>query len=1470
MMTTLSLTIIVNKGEAFELNRCLESLKGDLLDEIIITQTFEDEEVKKVAQKFNAKISFFKWISDFSAARNFNLDQATCEYVFWLDADDVIKPDSYKKLLQLKKELHNYDMIHLPYVYHHDEFDNPHNIHPRERIFKNKDPRFRWQDPIHETVSYNVTVKVKHVYDIFVDHYRMRPYVADRNLTILRKHYNENPTTRIRFYFGKDLFDVGFYDEGVSVLEDYVRRSEGFVDNLAAACQRLSQYYLEAKQDFKTAKIFALQGLSFCNSYAELYYYYADACQKLNEIDTAIKYFKLALTKKFGTAGFSQLPEFYELKPANCLSLLYYHHKKDYVQSLKYNLIALKNQPFSTTLINDNRLLLTHAVKIKIAWLIPQFDLNYPSTRIRRYNIHNRLLYLGIDSTIITNYYNFNIEETMCKLQECQIVIFTQYAEYDFRLIKRLKEKQIKIIFDFCEALFDGLYQSGCFVRFDKIVCCSTKLAEMTNEKGYNNTIIIKDAIEQKNVSHQYENNEKLKAVYMGMGGNAVLAKDMKLIVEAADYELIIISEWDDATIKWNVDTWHEELNKCDVVLCPQRDCQPAKSNVKVTTAMALGLPVIASPLKAYEEIIQHGKNGYLCTSSKEWSDALIELKDENKRKLIGENAKRSINNYMLEPIANQWVQLFFDLTLDKAEIQKTDETVDVIIANYNNIEYLKLCINSIIENTDSPYRIIISDAGSNKETWDYLNTLKGVSIIGQQDKRLNYSQACNEGILRSYSKYFVILNSDVIVSKGWLKNLINKLETVPRLAACGVLSNCDRGWMHGVKGRPVYDMRLPSGVELVPGMKINQINVNELYSFMQTCNDKYKSQYVSQEWVAVYATIFARSAINEVGLFDINFKTGCEDLDLCIRLRKYKYEIGQAIDSFVFHFGGISRGAYELEDNKHYREEDVYNHQYLKQKYTKEKIVIYTGPAFERWNKKKVLQGMAGSETWAMELARAFSKKNYLVTVYIDLDVNDVNEWVIEEDGERYRHYSKLNEDLQYDHVDYFISSRSCDVFSNNVHCMNKYVMIHDIWLSSDPKYDTRQWQVKKFAVLSKWHKEFVMSHHNIQKEKIMLTANGKDLSLYSNVDNVKKKNKIFYSSSLDRGLLELLKIFPILRKNVPDLELVIAYGLYNWEQAIKARGNQKAEVDHLNEIKELMKQPGINYVGRLSKEELAQQQMECKAWLYPTWFWETFCITAVDAGVAKCAIVTSNLAGLKTTIGDAGILIDGDCKSVQYQTKFIEESIKVLTDDKYREQLANKAYNKVIKYTWDRIADNWISEFKGGGKKLNLGCGGNRVPGYIGVDIFKHENVDEIFSMDDIPYADSSIDGLYSEHALEHLSFKQAEKAIKECYRVLKSGCEFILKIPDLELCCHSYLNPPDHILKKVSMQRAKEWYRYTIFGRQLSLSGELDESQIHKSGYSKQDIRSLLENVGFKITSIINYDGWDTPSIEIKAVK
>ncbi len=366
-----------------------------------------------------------------------------------------------------------------------------------------------------------------------------------------------------------------------------------------------------------------------------------------------------------------------------------------------------------------------------------------------------------------------------------------------------------------------------------------------------------------------------------------------------------------------------------------------------------------------------------------------------------------------------------------------------------------------------------------------------------------------------------------------------------------------------------------------------------------------------------------------------------------------------------------------------------------------KEKVYIYTGPGWEKWNKKKVDEGMAGSETWASYLGEALTKKGYEVTIYNDLLTDNKDEPLLEPiDGTDlsviYRDYTKLEEDLKYTYVDYFISSRTTDPFNFKIHTHHRYVMIHDVFLNYSQDYDIKAWMVDKYAYLSDWHKEFLLQHHKqMPAEKMFLTANGENFDNYKDVDSYVKKNQAVYSSSPDRGLYELLTMLPRIRKEIPDFELIVAYGFYNWEKMCEAR-HDEVGMQEIAKIKKAMDQPGVKYVGRLDKKTLANYQKESKVWLYPTAFSETYAITALTAGLAKTAIVSTKYAGLITTVGDSGILIEGDNKSKEYQDRFVEEAVKLLKDEDYRKMWAEKGWNKMQSYTWDKIADGWIKEFK------------------------------------------------------------------------------------------------------------------------------------------------------------------------------
>jgi glycosyltransferase involved in cell wall biosynthesis len=108
----ISLTMIVKNEEA-NLPHALGSVRG-LFDEIVVVDTGSRDRTVKIAQDFGARVVHFAWVDDFAAARNIALAHATGEYVFWLDADDLIEPPERKKLEDLLSRIRTAQPVPLP------------------------------------------------------------------------------------------------------------------------------------------------------------------------------------------------------------------------------------------------------------------------------------------------------------------------------------------------------------------------------------------------------------------------------------------------------------------------------------------------------------------------------------------------------------------------------------------------------------------------------------------------------------------------------------------------------------------------------------------------------------------------------------------------------------------------------------------------------------------------------------------------------------------------------------------------------------------------------------------------------------------------------------------------------------------------------------------------------------------------------------------------------------------------------------------------------------------------------------------------------------------------------------------------------------------------------------------------------------------------------------------------------------
>lgn len=93
---------MIVKNESQLLKRCLESICS-VADEIIVVDTGSTDSTVEEARKFTSRIFQVEWRNDFAWARNISIENATCEWILWLDADDIVPRETLPILDRLKK-----------------------------------------------------------------------------------------------------------------------------------------------------------------------------------------------------------------------------------------------------------------------------------------------------------------------------------------------------------------------------------------------------------------------------------------------------------------------------------------------------------------------------------------------------------------------------------------------------------------------------------------------------------------------------------------------------------------------------------------------------------------------------------------------------------------------------------------------------------------------------------------------------------------------------------------------------------------------------------------------------------------------------------------------------------------------------------------------------------------------------------------------------------------------------------------------------------------------------------------------------------------------------------------------------------------------------------------------------------------------------------------------------------------------
>lgn len=323
------------------------------------------------------------------------------------------------------------------------------------------------------------------------------------------------------------------------------------------------------------------------------------------------------------------------------------------------------------------------------------------------------------------------------------------------------------------------------------------------------------------------------------------------------------------------------------------------------------------------------------------------------------------------------------------------------------------------------------------------------------------------------------------------------------------------------------------------------------------------------------------------------------------------------------------------------------------------------------------VNRGAYGAEIATKNLTEALVDHFDVYVFGMEYEEKNVN-------GVRFRDYKNLEEFSKKNQIEAMIVSRYLFYlldFDPKKIAKKTFFWSHDLYLSQYVQgkelpnlgKDLLKKNISKidgFICLSNWHKkEFLDTYEFIEPKKVFVIGNAINLKDFEG-EVIKDESRFVWFQHPDRGLFELIDLFPSIREIIPDATLYIYGGEEYFEE-------------HQIQIQDYL-QDHMYYGGKLDNKHLIREIKKATYWFYPLNMYETYCIAALEAQLAGLMCIATNNSGLKETISDRGILFD------TYK-EALSAIKKVHFDEELRRDYVKKAKDFAMLQTWKKRAIEW-----------------------------------------------------------------------------------------------------------------------------------------------------------------------------------
>ena len=227
---------------------------------------------------------------------------------------------------------------------------------------------------------------------------------------------------------------------------------------------------------------------------------------------------------------------------------------------------------------------------------------------------------------------------------------------------------------------------------------------------------------------------------------------------------------------------------------------------------------------------------------------------------------------------------------------EPTDGLVSIIILNWNNLPDLRRCLDSVFTHTRFPFEVIIVDNGSKDGSAAYLRELvrahRNVKVV-LNEKNLGAPLGRNCGLAVAEGDFLVFLDSDTVVTEGWLDRLLRWMEIDPTIGMVGPCSNF-------------------ASFQQIP---VTYRNLREMHEFArQWCRQNVGAGWETGALIS-FCVLMRRSVMEAIGGMDPRFGLIMhEDIDHSLRARAFGFRCWLALDTFVHHYGNRSSGRLGVE----------------------------------------------------------------------------------------------------------------------------------------------------------------------------------------------------------------------------------------------------------------------------------------------------------------------------------------------------------------------------------------------------------------------------------------------------------------------------------------------------------------------------------------------------------------------------